>query len=514
MRWHTYLFATLWLTFQVGCCVEAMLRTAIKWVNALRWLAPHKIRLALQANRHPALATNVCFDSDSFAVGVDNHASRCMGNDKRLFDNLILARTSQRVGGISKGLVIQGKGTLVININDDNDKPHRIKIPNSLYLPGLKMCLLSPQHWVHEARDNYPLPNGTRMENNAHSCKLLWGQGLFSKTIPFDDATNTPIFYTSPSTSSYRAFMHTFQALEASFFSREHVLQLPGCSWLDRGSPPDPAEFVAEENFGFSSMLLSEGDEANKRSRSPLATVQDGSSLSAVVRNDLRYNPSPPLTKEDMYCVATPDDQAELMRWHYCLGHEPFARLKSLAENGEIPKRLACIRPPRCAGCLYGAMTNVPWHRKGQCDSTHPVFPATKPGECVSVDRMQSTEPGFYGQSKGILTKTRYWNATIFVDHYSRLKFVYLMTSNLTGKETVDTKRAFERFAVEHGVRIAHYHCDNRRFADSLFHQACKSQGQKITFCGVNAHFQNGIAEEAIRDLSKSGRKQLLHARQ
>ena len=149
------------------------------------------------------------------------------------------------------------------------------------------------------------------------------------------------------------------------------------------------------------------------------------------------------------------------MRWHYRLGHKPFARLKSLAENGEIPKRLARIRPPRCAGCLYGAMTKVPWRSKGQRDSTHPVFAATKPGECVSVDHMQSTEPGFYGQSKGILTKTRYRNATIFVDHYSRLKFVYLMTSNLTGKETIDAKRAFERFAAEHGVRIAHYHCDN-----------------------------------------------------
>jgi len=97
MRWHTYLFAALWLTFQVGCCVEAMLRTAIKWVHALRWPDPLKIRLALQANCHLALANDLRFDSNSFAIGVDNHASRCMGNNKRLFDNLILARTSQRV---------------------------------------------------------------------------------------------------------------------------------------------------------------------------------------------------------------------------------------------------------------------------------------------------------------------------------------------------------------------------------------------------------------------------------
>ncbi len=117
---------------------------------------------------------------------------------------------------------------------------------------------------------------------------------------------------------------------------------------------------------------------------------------------------------------------------------------------------------------------------------------------------MQSTEPGFYGQAKGALTKTRFRNATIFINHYSRLKFVYLMTTNLTSNETVDTKQAFERFASEHGVQIKHYHCDNGRFADTLFCTACDSQNQKLTFCGVNAHFQNGIAERAIQDLSES----------
>jgi hypothetical protein len=86
-----------------------------------------------------------------------------MGNDKRLFENLVLARTAQRVGGISKGLAIEGKEMLVLTINNDNGKPHKLRIPNGLYLPGLRTCLLSPQHWAQEAGDNYPLPNGTRM---------------------------------------------------------------------------------------------------------------------------------------------------------------------------------------------------------------------------------------------------------------------------------------------------------------------------------------------------------------
>ncbi len=127
---------------------------------------------------------------------------------------------------------------------------------------------------------------------------------------------------------------------------------------------------------------------------------------------------------------------------------------------------------------------------------------------------MQLTKPGFYAQAKGVLTKTRYQNTTIFVDHYLRLKFVYLMTSNLTSAKTVDAKLAFEQFAAEHGVQVQHYHCDNGQFTDSMFREACKSQRQKLTFCGVNAHFQNGITEQAIQDLSKSAQKQLLHARQ
>jgi hypothetical protein len=80
---------------------------------------------------------------------------------------------AQKVGGISKGLMIQGKGTLVLKINNNTGKYHHFCIPNSHYLPGLRMCLLSPQHWVQEARDNYPLPNGTRIESNKIKCILF-----------------------------------------------------------------------------------------------------------------------------------------------------------------------------------------------------------------------------------------------------------------------------------------------------------------------------------------------------
>jgi hypothetical protein len=44
-----------------------------------------------------------------------------------------------------------------------------------------------------------------------------------------------------------------------------------------------------------------------------------------------------------------------------------------------------------------------------------------------------------------------------------------------------------------------------------VFKQVCHEQRQQLTICGLNAHFQNGIAKQAIRNLLESVCKQLLH---
>ncbi len=84
--------------------------------------------------------------------------------------------------------------------------------------------------------------------------------------------------------------------------------------------------------------------------------------------------------------------------------------------------------------------------------------------------------------------------------------------THLSSVETVAAKRAFEQHASELGVAILHHHADNGRFCDNAFRAACKQGGQRLSFCGVNAHFQNGRAKKAIRDLSESAHKQLLHS--
>jgi hypothetical protein len=172
---------------------------------------------------------------------------------------------------------------------------------------------------------------------------------------------------------------------------------------------------------------------------------------------------------------------------------------------------MAKLTTPKCAGCLFGAMTKLPWRGK-ESKSSHKVFVATKPGETVSVDQTTSTEVGFFAQLKGALTKKRYRCCTIFVDNYSRLRYVHLQVDD-TAKETMKAKHVFKKYVIKHGVSIKHYHCDSGRFANNLFKQSCESNHQRHTSCGVNAHFQNGIAERAIRDLANSACKQLLNAR-
>ena len=236
-----------------------------------------------------------------------------------------------------------------------------------------------------------------------------------------------------------------------------------------------PEEFVAEENLNFEKEVsVAEGVESDNdtvKTSNLLAPPDDELSSQAIRRGPLTFDPSPPTEEGGDIHLAASDNQAKLMRWHYRLGHLTFTKLKQLALNREILKKLVKDTSPKCAGCLFGAMTKIPW-RGNENKASHEIFVATKPGECVSVNQMASTEVGFFAQMKGKLTKRRYRCATFFVDHCSRLRFVHLQIDD-SSAETLAAKRAFETFAAEHDVKILHYHCDNGRFHDNAFKQAC-----------------------------------------
>jgi len=110
----------------------------------------------------------------------------------------------------------------------------------------------------------------------------------------------------------------------------------------------------------------------------------------------------------------------------------------------------------------------------------------------------------------GFLTSQRLWGCTTFVDHVSDYVYVHLMR-DMTLDETLLAKSAWEKVMAQAGRTVRHYHADNGRFADNGFIDSINDSDQKITFCGVGAHHQNGIVENKNKILTQGARTLLLH---
>jgi hypothetical protein len=264
----------------------------------------------------------VRFDSDSFPIGVDNHALYCYVNSSHWLDNLVLSDEGS-VDGITDGLPIKGKGTFKFTIRDDNGRRHNIRILESLYVPGMKKCLLSPQHWVQTVNDKK-----TWMGNFDDCCILFWDGG--QKALPFSTTTNVPTFFMVPSSRMYQTFATTFEACEAPFFQRETVLQVPGCTLLRENADITPEEFVAGEDFHRGNRKRLIDDKVNKdneticTSNVPDPPDKTAAPDKSICRGPLNFDPSPPIAADEDVPLAAADDQAGLMQWHYRLGHPPF----------------------------------------------------------------------------------------------------------------------------------------------------------------------------------------------
>jgi transposase InsO family protein len=222
---------------------------------------------------------------------------------------------------------------------------------------------------------------------------------------------------------------------------------------------------------------------------------------------------------DDEYPTYSQDSQ-EYMHWHYKLNHPTHKVMIKMGRQGMLPRRITKIlntmetqqaKQPMCNDCCGAKATRKPWRDKGDKARKGHLRKATKPGEIVSVDQLESSVPGFIGQMTGRLTNKRIVASTIFVDHASDLSYVYHQTST-SSEETLKSKLAFEKFAASHGVSIKHYHADNGRFKDNLFMNSIEEKGQTISFSGVGAHHQNGIAEKRIGDLQRRATTILLHA--
>ncbi len=130
------------ITYKVGCHVEHSVcrLKANLTINCL----PKLVAFAA-ATDLPYQVPRIRFDTNSFVINVNTFASTTLGNHPDHFKDLKMHDNTE-VEGIKGGLDIKGTGTFKFHIKDDEGGVHLIKIPNSKYIPDLKVCLLSPHH--------------------------------------------------------------------------------------------------------------------------------------------------------------------------------------------------------------------------------------------------------------------------------------------------------------------------------------------------------------------------------
>jgi hypothetical protein len=90
------------------------------------------------------------------------------------------------------------------------------------------------------------------------------------------------------------------------------------------------------------------------------------------------------------------------------------------------------------------------------------------------------------------LTHQRIWGCTMFCNHVSDFIYVHLMPE-FTFNKTLLPIKAFEKILAQIICHVKHYYANNGTFAHKSFMEEVNRKNQKITFCGVGAHYQTRL---------------------
>jgi len=416
------------------------------------------------------------------------------------------------------------QGTANYQWEDDEGQVHTFDIPGSIYVPGSKVRLLSPQHWAkhvkRQAKRTGHQSYIARESIDDEQCILTWGtQGQFTRTIPLDRNSNVATFSTAPGFRAYIALCEEHNMLEDPWDDEDLLCHEAGVVSDDENDDNQisPFEDIKPHEYDWADeppLHQPEGEinQANDGTTKKVKPVPDHFTVFDVTA------PSSKEQNEDQ-CrpVIIPDEEerqtdtatAEMLQMHYDLGHVSFEKIRRASKRGVLPSKFLRCPIPTCSACEYARASKRAW--RGKKSKSKVKEPPTRPGQVVGVDQLVSPVPGLVGQMTGFITKQRYRYATVFVDHYSGLGYVYLQ-KKASVEETLKAKQAFERYALQRGVRIEHYHADNGVFKAKGWVDAVERQGQGLTFAAVGAHHQNGKAERRIRELQETARAMLLHS--
>ena len=195
-----------------------------------------------------------------------------------------------------------------------------------------------------------------------------------------------------------------------------------------------------------------------------------------------------------------------MLHYHNILDHMGSDDLKDLARKGYLPHSISLAEKVICAACQMGKA-----HKLARGSTTIVNEEIKNPGDLVNMDQAESTNPGRPLTHSGRNCKQKIHVVTIFVDIISKKVFAgFQCSTNAT--ETVKSKQEFEIESMSCGVGLKSFRADNGIFRSAEFHIDLQEKDQRITFCGVGAHHQNGVAERHIRTFVEKSRTVLLNA--
>jgi hypothetical protein len=203
-------------------------------------------------------------------------------------------------------------------------------------------------------------------------------------------------------------------------------------------------------------------------------------------------------------------NQRKLLHAHQKLGYLNLDMVQYLARSGALGSSIQSAGNcpvPLCHACIHGKQ-----HRHSiPPDSTPIDVSHLDPGDCVSCDQLESSPPGLIPTDRGTPSTSKYHAGTLFVDYASH--YLYFMPHVSTDvQEALQAKHTFELHASQYNRFVKCYHADNGIFTTKDFCTHCTHQRQRLTFCGVNAHHQNGITERHIRSITERACSMLIHA--
>ena len=120
----------------------------------------------------------------------------------------------------------------------------------------------------------------------------------------------------------------------------------------------------------------------------------------------------------------------------------------------------------------------------------------------VLVDHFKSCLKGRTCNSMGGMSADQYFGGCVFVDSISSLVHVEHRLG-FSGSETIQAKQSYENMALDHGILINSYKPDNGFFKANECVSHIREPNQKLSYCGVNVHQKNGVAEGEIHTMSE-----------